>query len=77
MRFLTSTFLLTIRALRESIRQPANEIGNAFIPIFFYAVTIGAVGGVAAEAFGVEYCCGFELPVALLQGAAGRSDATG
>jgi len=76
-RFLTSTFLLTIRALRESIRQPANEIGNAFIPIFFYAVTIGAVGGVAAEAFGVEDYKGFQLPVALLQGAAGVAGGAG
>lgn len=77
MRFLTSTLLLTIRALRESIRQPANEIGNAFIPIFFYAVTIGAVGGVAAEAFGVEDYKGFQLPVALLQGAAGVAGGAG
>ena len=59
MRFLASTLLLTRRALRESIRQPANEIGNAFIPVFFYAVTIGAIGNIAAEAFGVDDYKGF------------------
>ena len=77
MTFVTSTLLLARRALKESIRQPANEIGNAFIPVFFYAVTIGAVGNVAAEAFGVDDYKGFQLPVALLQGAAGVAGGAG
>ena len=37
------------RALREARRTPANDLGNAFIPLFFYAVTVGAVGGVASR----------------------------
>lgn len=77
MQFVSTTLLLVRRALRESLRQPANEIGNAFIPLFFYAVTIGAVGNVAAEAFGVTDYKGFQLPVALLQGAAGVAGGAG
>lgn len=77
MRLARDTFLLTIRALRESARQPANEIANAFIPLFFYAVTVGAVGSVASTAFGVEDYKGFQLPVAVLQGAAGIAGGSG
>lgn len=77
MRFSTATLLLMMRALREAIRQPANEIGNAFIPLFFYAVTIGAIGDVAADAFGVTDYKGFQLPVAILQGAAGVAGGAG
>ncbi|MCC6961060.1 MAG: ABC transporter permease [Dehalococcoidia bacterium] len=77
MRFLRDTILLMNRALREAIRQPANEIGNAFIPLFFYAVTVGAVGDVAREAFGVSDYKGFQLPVAILQGAAGVAGGAG
>jgi ABC-2 type transport system permease protein len=69
--------LLTRRALREAIRQPGNEIANAFIPIFFYVVTIGAIGDVAKEAFNVADYKGFQLPVAILQGAAGISSGAG
>ena len=71
MRFFSDTILLMKRSLREAIRQPANEIGNAFIPLFFYAVTVGAIGDVATQAFGVQDYKGFQLPVAILQGAAG------
>lgn len=77
MRALTDTWLLTRRALRESLRQPGNEAVNAFIPIFFFAVTVGAVGDVAAEAFGVDDYKGFQLPVAILQGAAGVASGGG
>jgi ABC-2 type transport system permease protein len=77
MRFFNDTLLLMMRAMREALRQPANEIGNAFIPLFFYAVTVGAVGDVAAEAFGVQDYKGFQLPVAILQGAAGVAGGAG
>ncbi len=77
MRLTTDTWLLTSRALRESLRQPANEAINAFIPIFFYVVTVGAVGEVAAEAFGIADYKGFQVPVALLQGAAGVASGSG
>jgi ABC-2 type transport system permease protein len=77
MRGIFDTWLLTRRALREAIRQPANEVANAFIPLFFYFVTVGAVGEVAKQAFGVDDYKGFQLPVALLQGAAGVAGGAG
>jgi ABC-2 type transport system permease protein len=76
-RAINDTWLLTLRALREAIRQPANEMANAFIPIFFYVVTIGAIGDVAKEAFNVADYKGFQLPVAILQGAAGIASGAG
>ncbi len=77
MRMMTDTLLLTRRALRESLRQPANDASNAFIPLFFYIVTVGAVGEVAKRAFGVDDYRGFQLPVAILQGAAGVASGAG
>ncbi len=74
---LRATWLLTVRALRESVRQPANDVANAFIPLFFFVVTVGAVGSVAREAFGVADYKGFQLPVAVLQGAAGVASGAG
>lgn len=77
MRLVTDTWILTQRALREAIRQPGNEAVNAFIPLFFYAVTVGAIGKVAADAFAIDDYEGFQLPVALLQGAAGVASGSG
>lgn len=77
MNVLAATWLLTVRALRESVRQPANEVANAFIPLFFYVVTVGAIGSVAQNAFGVTDYKGFQLPVAILQGAAGVASGAG
>jgi ABC-2 type transport system permease protein len=61
---------LTARSLREALRQPAFEIQNIFIPVFFLAVTTGAIGQVSG-AFGVDNYLGFQMPVAILQGVAG------
>ena len=58
-RSTTNTYYLMIRALRESTRQPAVEIGNIFIPMFFFAITVGAIGEVAGRAFGVTNYVGF------------------
>jgi len=77
MRLLTDTAMLTRRALRETMRQPANELANIFIPLFFFVVTVGAVGEVAKTAFGVSDYKGFQLPVAILQGAAGVAGGSG
>lgn len=71
------TNVLTIRALRESIRQPAVELTNIFIPLFFFAVTVGAVGGVSREAFGVDNFVGFQVPVAILQAVASTASSAG
>ena len=73
----TTSYLLTVRAIREVLRQPEFEIQNIFIPIFFLAVTVGAIGQVSAQAFGVDNYLGFQLPVAILQGVAGASSAAG
>ncbi|MEX2247723.1 MAG: ABC transporter permease [Dehalococcoidia bacterium] len=77
MRTLRATAHLTARSLRESLQQPALEIGNIFIPIFFFAVTVGAIGGVAGRAFGFENYLGFQMPVAVLQGVAGAAGSSG
>lgn len=66
-RVLFDTYYLVLRSLRESLRQPAIELGNIFIPAFFFAVTVGAIGRVAGRAFGVENYLGFQMPVAILQ----------
>lgn len=67
------SWYLMLRGLRESIRQPAIEVGNIFIPMFFFAVTVGAIGEVAGQAFGVSNYTGFQMPVAILQGVAGAA----
>jgi ABC-2 type transport system permease protein len=64
---LRAVWLLTLRSVRESLRQPGIEIGNIFIPLFFFFVIIGSLESVAASAFGVQDFVGFQLPVALLQ----------
>jgi ABC-2 type transport system permease protein len=77
MRLLTDTWWLMLRSLREAARQPALEFGNLFIPIFFFAVTVGAIGNVAARGFGVDNYLAFQLPVAILQGVAGAAGTSG
>jgi ABC-2 type transport system permease protein len=69
----TASYYLMARALHESARQPGVEVQNIFIPIFFLFVTVGAIGEVSASAFGVDNYKGFQLPVAVLQGAAGAA----
>ena len=71
------TSALTARGIREGLRQPALEITNIFIPMFFFAVTVGAIGASAARAFGVENYTGFQMPVAVLQAVAGAAGAAG
>jgi ABC-2 type transport system permease protein len=75
--FFSDTYHLMVRGLRETARQPALEIGNVFIPIFFFAVTVGAIGSSAARAFGVENYTGFQMPIAVLQGVAGAAGVAG
>jgi ABC-2 type transport system permease protein len=71
------SYFLMLRALRESIRQPAVEVTNIFIPMFFFAVTVGAIGRVAGRAFGVQNFVGFQMPVAILQAVAGTAGMAG
>jgi ABC-2 type transport system permease protein len=77
MRLISDTWMLAMRALREAYRLPANDATNIFIPIFFYAVTVGALGQVAADAFGVVDYKGFAVPVAVLQGSAAMASGAG
>ncbi len=65
------------RALRESMRQPGVEITNIFIPLFFLAVSTGAIANFSQRGFGVENYLAFQLPVAVLQAVAGSSSASG
>ena len=71
------SYYLMLRALRDSMRQPAVELTNIFIPMFFFAVTVGAIGSIAARAFNVDNYLGFQMPVAILQGVAGASGSAG
>lgn len=72
-RTVTDTTTLTLRALRETTRQLGFEVQNVFIPLFFFAVMVGAIGNVSAQAFGVTNYTGFQMPVAVLQGVAGAA----
>ena len=65
------------RAIRESLRQPGVEITNVFIPLFFLAVSTGAIAGFSERGFGVQNYLAFQLPVAVLQAVAGSSAASG
>jgi ABC-2 type transport system permease protein len=73
MKTLAASYFLMMRSLRESARNPGVEVQNIFIPIFFLFVTVGAIGEISASAFGVDNYEGFQLPVAILQGAAGAA----
>ncbi|MEX0800462.1 MAG: ABC transporter permease [Dehalococcoidia bacterium] len=72
-----TSYTLMIRALREAVRQPGVELPNIFIPLFFFFVIVGAIGSVAGSAFGVGNFIGFQMPVAMLQAAAGAAGSSG
>ena len=76
-RGVSDAYYLMVRALRDAVRQPAVELTNIFIPMFFFAVTVGAIGNVAGRAFGVENFLGFQMPVAILQAVAGVAGSAG
>jgi ABC-2 type transport system permease protein len=76
MNLFTSSYWLGRRAVMESVRQPWLEVGNLFIPLFFFAVTVGAIGSLR-NAFNVENFVAFQMPVAVLQGVAGVAGSAG
>ncbi len=76
MNLFVTSFWLCRRAIMESVRQPWLEIGNLFIPLFFFAVTVGAIGSLK-DAFGVDNFIAFQMPVAVLQGVAGVAGSAG
>lgn len=62
------------RALRSLLREPEAIIPALTIPIFFYAVNIGALQDVAESAGGLDYKA-FQLPVAIVFAVTGVSRA--
>ena len=77
MQPLATVYFLTVRSLREALRNPAQEVGNIFVPLFFFAVTVGSIGSIAADAFGIENFTGFQVPVAILSAASSISASAG
>ncbi len=73
MQTVYASYTLMFRALREATRQPGVEVSNIFIPLFFFFVIVGAVGSIAGTAFGIDNFVGFQMPVAMLQAAAGAA----
>ncbi len=77
MQTVAAVYFLTMRSLREAFRQPAQEFGNVFIPLFFFAVTVGSIGSIAGDAFGIDNFTGFQVPVAILGAASSISASAG
>jgi len=77
MQALATIYFLTLRSLREAVRNPAQEVGNIFVPLFFFAVTVGSIGSIAADAFGIDNFTGFQVPVAILSAASSISSSAG
>ena len=77
MHSLATVYFLMLRSLREAVRNPAQEVGNIFIPLFFFAVTVGSIGSIAADAFGIDNFTGFQVPVAILSAASSISAGAG
>ena len=77
MQPLATVYFLTVRSLREAVRNPAQEVGNIFVPLFFFAVTVGSIGSIAADAFGIDNFTGFQVPVAILSAASSISASAG
>ena len=77
MQTAATVWFLTLRSLRETFRQPAQEAGNVVIPLFFFAVTVGSIGPIAGDAFGVDNFTGFQVPVAILAAASSISASAG
>ncbi|MYH67915.1 MAG: hypothetical protein F4152_05020, partial [Dehalococcoidia bacterium] len=77
MQSIATVYFLTVRSLLEAVRNPAQEAGNVLIPLFFFAVTVGSIGSIAADAFGIDNFTGFQVPVAILAAASSISASAG
>ena len=62
------------RALQGALRDPAAVIPALIIPVFFFAVNVGSLGGVAQAIGGLDYTA-FQLPVAVIFAVTGVSRA--
>jgi len=74
MRFVHDLLTVARRALRGAAREPAAVIPSLIIPIFFFAVNVGSLGGVAQAMTGLDYTA-FQLPVAVIFAVTGVSRA--
>jgi len=74
MRFTRDLLTVARRAMRGALRDPAAVIPALIIPIFFFAVNVGSLGGVANAMTGLDYTA-FQLPVAVIFAVTGVSRA--
>jgi len=63
--FIRDVFSLGGRALRSIPRDPESIIPALIIPVFFFAVNVGALQDIAEQMPGLDYKA-FQLPVAIL-----------
>jgi len=72
--FLHDLSTVARRALRGALRDPAAVFPALIIPVFFFAVNVGSLGGVAQAVSGLDYTA-FQLPVAIIFAVTGVSRA--
>lgn len=72
--FLADVVSVAIRALRSIPRDPESVYPALVIPVFFYAINIGALQDVAESISGINYKA-FQLPVAIIFAVTGISRA--
>ena len=73
--FLKEMAVVAGRGLRSIRRDPESVIPALIIPVFFYAINIGALEDVAKNIPGLDYRA-FQLPVAIIFAVTGISRAT-
>jgi ABC-2 type transport system permease protein len=64
---------ITVRAIRNLLREPELFVFALVIPVFFFVVQVGALGDVAERAFGTSDYAAFQLPISILFAAASTS----
>lgn len=72
--FLQDLATVAYRAIRAIPREPENLIPALIIPVFFFAVVVGALGEVASFT-GIEDFKAFQIPVAIIFAVTGISRA--
>ena len=72
--FFSDVVSVAIRALRSIPRDPEAVYPALFIPVFFFAINVGALQDVAERIPGVDYKA-FQLPVAIIFAVTGISRA--
>lgn len=72
--FLAEVLAIWIRALRLISRDPEAVIPALVVPVFFFAVNVGALQNLAENLPGIDYKA-FQLPVAILFAATGNTRA--